>query len=221
MMKSRLVWVVLPLGITLMVGTLILSRRNGVVPTSSEVSIIAFANLSMLAVALLIASRRPHNAVGWILLAGSLSMLLTQFITQWARFTLLTQPGALPLGLAAAWVSLWIWVLMIFFLFILLPLLFPTGRPLSSKWRVVLWLTGLGLLVVILTFGLAPGPMEELEPARNPLGLEVLAPIYASIEVFSTLIFLLLIGLALVSVVIRYRVSKGDERAQMKWIQIK
>jgi hypothetical protein len=214
--KSILISVILLLAAALFAGIFILSRLNGAVHSSSDYSI-AFAMLVVLAVALFIVVRRPQNAVGWILLAGSFSMYFTQLITLWARFTLVTQPGALPLGMAAAWASLWVWAVMMYFLFILLPLLFPTGRPISAKWRPVVWLTGFGMVVLILAFGLAPGPMEDLEPLRNPLGLEVMAPFIGVIEVLSSLILLLLIGLALLSVLVRYRLSRGEERAQMKW----
>jgi hypothetical protein len=214
--RTSWIWVSLPLGAALLAGVFILSRLNGEPPASSEISI-AFTTLFVLAVAAWIVAHREDNATGWILLAGSMSLFITQFITEWAQYTLLTEPGALPFGNAAAWISLWIWVVMIFILYIWLPLLFPTGRPISPGWRRVLGLTGLGLVLLILTFGLKPGPMEELEPARNPLGFDALAPFYPALEVFSTLVFLFLIGLALLSVVARYRHSQGDERAQMKW----
>jgi hypothetical protein len=210
------VWLTLPVGIAMVAGILILSQLNGEEFSSSEFSIV-FTTLFVLGVSLLIISRRTGNLIGWILLGAAFSFFTTQFVTEWARFALLTRPGALPFGQAAAWISLWIWVVMIFFLYILLPLFFPTGRLVSPRWRPVLWLTGIGLFFIILAFGLIPGPMEELEPLPNPLGLETIAPFIEEIQIFSTLFFLLLIGLASLSVLIRFRQSKGDERAQLKW----
>jgi hypothetical protein len=215
-MKSKLVWITLFIGVSLVAGIRVLSVLNGEEFSSSDLSL-AFATLSVQVIALFIVSRRADNVVGWLLLAGSLGMLLSEFTTQYAHYALSIQPGALPLGLLAAWTSTWIWSVMVFAFFILLPLLFPTGRPLSNKWRIVLWFALAELAFAFLTFGLAPGLIEDLEQVRNPLGWEALAPVYEVIEITSTLGFLALIGLALLSVAIRFRLSRGDERAQMKW----
>jgi hypothetical protein len=91
--------------------------------------------------AALVASRRPDNAVGWILLAIALSLAGGLFATQYANRTLVDAPGSLPGGLAAAWFQSWLWTPLTG-LFPLLVLVFPTGSLPSRRWRPVLWAIG-------------------------------------------------------------------------------
>jgi hypothetical protein len=44
-------------------------------------------------------------------------------------------PGHCPAGLVAAWVSNWIWLPIGLLTVVFSPLLFPTGRSVSSRWR--------------------------------------------------------------------------------------
>jgi hypothetical protein len=46
----------------------------------------------------LIAARRPHNSIGWLILAVAESFVLASFAYQHALDTLITAPGALPAG---------------------------------------------------------------------------------------------------------------------------
>ena len=85
-------------------------------------------------VGLIIASRRPANPLGWLLLSFGLSLSANEFLRAYADYTLFYRPGTLPAGLAIAWVATWIWA----FIFPILPfvfLLFPDGRLPSCRWR--------------------------------------------------------------------------------------
>jgi hypothetical protein len=53
-----------------------------------------------------IASRRPHNLVGWLFLAAGLGFAVVGFSYQYAVYAVLTSPGLL--GPEAAWVLNWI-----------------------------------------------------------------------------------------------------------------
>ena len=215
-MKSRLIWLDVPLMVALIIAIRILSVRNSDPISSSDLGIIAAAVIVHL-VGLYILSQQPKNSIGWVLLSGSACMFLAEFFVQYARYTLLSQPGVLPFGLIAGWFSLWTWTPVIFCFFILLPLLFPTGKPISRGWRLFYWIAWIEFLGSVSLFAFAPGPMEELAPHLNPLRLEFLSPYYESLLGISTVSLLLLAGAAFLSTIARYRSSRGDEREQMKW----
>jgi hypothetical protein len=168
-------------------------------------------------VGLLIISRQSHNSIGWILICTALGTSLYLFSYQFARYGLLKEPGSVPLGLFFAWVSSWIWVLYAIPVVTYLPLLFPTGRLPSYRWKGVAWLTGGYLVFVALSEALRPRPLAGFESFRNPFGLESASNSFKFIELFASS---LLVALALASVsslVIRFARSRGDERAQLKW----
>ena len=205
----------MPLLLILMIGIRILTILNGT-PANTEISIV-ISGFVIVVVGVLIVSRQPANTIGWLLLIGSSFMYLAEFAYQWARYSLIINPGALPFGLVVAWFSLWLWTPVIFCFFILLPLLFPTGRPLTPRWRMVALIGWFEFILTIFMFGLHPGPMEGLEPIPNPLGLNLPVSFFDTLDLISTISLLVLVGLAFFSFVIRYRVSSGEERLQMKW----
>jgi two-component system, NarL family, sensor kinase len=81
-----------------------------------------------------VASRRPENPVGWLLVLASLVITTSHFSAQYAIYALLAQPNSLPAGEALAWIFSWLLPIMIG-LQVLYLLLFPTGRLPSRRWR--------------------------------------------------------------------------------------
>ena len=58
-----------------------------------------------------LASRRPGNRIGWLLLVVGLVLGLHAFAHQYGLRALVAAPGSWPGGWAAAWLSNWIWVI--------------------------------------------------------------------------------------------------------------
>ncbi len=85
-----------------------------------------------------IASRRPRNPVGWLILGHALCFSLGEFSRQYAIYGLLTEPDALPLARAMASPPYWVWYPGLV-LTSLLSLYFPNGRLISRRWRPVVW----------------------------------------------------------------------------------
>jgi hypothetical protein len=103
------------------------------------------------------------------------------------------------------------------FYFILLPLYFPNGRPVSPRWRVVTWIT-VGLLPVgILLQALTPGETVYATGIPNPLAVEALRPVGDVVgpPLLATYIGLIFVSAA--SLVVRLLRSTGEERQQLKW----
>ena len=55
----------------------------------------------------IVASRRPENPIGWLLLVSALAITMNNFSAQYAIYALLAQPNSLPAGQALAWIASW------------------------------------------------------------------------------------------------------------------
>ncbi|HJP65816.1 MAG TPA: hypothetical protein VKA30_05865, partial [Actinomycetota bacterium] len=115
----------------------------------------------------LIWSRRPEERLGWILVIHGLLTAVTLFTGEYATVAALG-PGHLPYAQWTAWVSSVAQTFTIVGLVVLM-FLFPTGRPLTPRWRLVGW--GLGTGVFALMDTVVHGPMldSNIDYIRNPL----------------------------------------------------
>ncbi len=167
----------------------------------------------------LIASRRPGNPIGWIFCFAAFCQGSIIFGEEYATYALLTEPGSLPLGPEASWLKEWSWAPGLGLILVFLPLLFPDGRPPSRRWRPVAWLGGLsiGLISVLGSVLLWP----ERGPALMGHGGEAeyaVAPVWALVIDFAAFPMMLIAGLgAVVSLFVRFRRARGEERQQIKW----
>ena len=122
----------------------------------------------------LIVSRRPGNIIGWLFLVSAVAGGMQFFSGQYATVAL-SGSTRLPGGAYAAWLS----TLMQFAAVsttLFLILLFPTGRLLSPRWRVVAGTTGLVILGSLISLALSPGPIQDFAPTPNPFGVRVVVP---------------------------------------------
>ncbi len=207
-----LAWSLCLLCVVLAVASLILALLNG--RTLGEIflaldgpSIATLATLivSFSVVGALIASHRPKNPIGWIFLAVGFFQGLLSAADQYAVYALLTDPGSLPLGAEAAWLGL----------VCCLPLLFPDGHPPSRRWRPVAWLGGLSIGLTVVS------SMILLWPERGPAlvtGDENPSHVVNVLVGFIAVPMLFVDGLgAVISLFVRFRRTRGDERQQIKW----
>jgi hypothetical protein len=169
----------------------------------------------------LIASHRPENPIGWLFCAAALFYGIEIAGEEYAIYALFTNPDSLPLGAELAWLTEWIWVPAFGIILVFLPLLFPDGHLPSRRWRGVGWLGGLsiGLICVLTSIVLWPergpallqlegfgGEVEEWRSAISEWVLQLGGPM------------LLVAGLgAVISLFVRFRRARGDERQQIKW----
>jgi len=175
------------------------------------------AELAIITVGALVAARRPGNPIGWILLAAGLSMTVGDFADGYAVHGLLSRPGSLPGAGVMAGVSEWARGPTIIGAFTLAFLLFPEGRPLSPRWRPIVWLAATATLLVGL-IALKPGPLSDYPFVTNPFAITGAAGVVIGI-LGNAAFYLLLITLVLaaVSLILRFRRARGDERQQLKW----
>jgi hypothetical protein len=158
------------------------------------------------------ASHRPGNPVGWVLCAIGLSWGVAHFTSEYATYALLAVPGSLPAAEAAAWIYSWVWVPGLGFI-VFLPLLFPSGRLPSPRWRPFAWFSVLlaGAGTIMAAFSPAPGVGLSV---RNPFGMESLPNLSEQLQA----LMFALIFVASASLVVRLYHARGVERQQIKWV---
>jgi hypothetical protein len=174
--------------------------------------------MSFATVGALVASRRPGNAIGWIFCYLGLSFPLVGAGEEYALYALVTEPGSLPGGEGLVWLAAVLSGPIVFAVFALVFLLFPEGRLLSRRWRLVIWLD-LIAAVCLLTWAFEPGPLENLGLVRlaNPFGMERLAALLGILGMVGLLMTLAVAVAGGISLVVRFRRARGVERQQLKW----
>jgi len=173
--------------------------------------------LAFVVIGAVVASRRPRNAVGWILLADGLLWQLVSAVAGYTGYALFARPGGLPAGRVTAWLLNWGWVLPL----VLLPfffLLFPDGRLRSSRWRPVAWLAALAPVPIMLRDALAPGPLEAVPSVTNPLGLPGAERLLSTVGAAAEALLAPLVLASVACFVLRFRAARGVERQQFKWL---
>ena len=164
----------------------------------------------------LIASRRPENPIGWLCLVDGLLWTTTDMLDYHSLYVM-ASPGSVPFPVGLAGVNHWLWVPTVGLLGTYVFLLFPDGRLPSRRWRPLAWLSGVVIASGSLGLMLSPGPLDMPRGIRNPFGLEA-AP-WVAVAAYAILPLLPLCMLAsALSLVMRYRRSRGDVRQQIKWI---
>lgn len=190
-------------------GCVVVIALNGVAGEGIELTLAAAV---FTLVGALILYRTEGNRVGWVMAAIGLSL----FVGGVASTADEASAIALAVG-GALWLS---W-------FVLLGLLvywFPTGRPVTPRWRFLGWLA-VPMALIAASYVVAEELCVESAPGGdcevwvdNPIGVSgVPNPEYGD---FSTVGYMVLVGfivLSTTSLVVRFIRSRGVERLQMKW----
>jgi hypothetical protein len=135
-----------------------------------EDSTLLLAFAAFMAVGAVIVAHRPGNAVGWIFSAIGLLVAAGVAATEYAARASLGRPGALPGAVLAAWYNSWWWYPTFALVLVFTPLLFPTGRLLSARWRLVAAAAAAATVGVTALSALKPTLQDEDYVVRNPIG---------------------------------------------------
>jgi hypothetical protein len=151
----------------------------------------------------LVASRRPRNWVGWILLADGLLWTFGAVLDSYRVYGL-ARPGSVPFSGVVHALGQWLWVPAVGLFAVYLILLFPDGRLPSRRWRPLAWFSG--AVMVLLSAGIG-----------KPFGLEQYPWVSDALPVVLALLPLCILASA-VSLVLRYRRAGTEVREQIKWV---
>jgi hypothetical protein len=165
-------------------------------------------------VGLVIAVRRPKLVFGWLMLVASFAFIGGELAHSYATQAL-RHPGTLPAGMVAAFLQSL--QLIGFAVLPLLLLLFPDGQLPTRRWKPVAWAAVVSPVLMLPLLLLTPGLMVDGVPAsQNPLGLQALDDLDLVGPLFAAWYLILL--LALVSLLLRFRRARGEQRQQLKWV---
>ena len=201
---------------------LLLLARSAPVPESWDANLSIAGQLSsslMLVfsvVGVLIASRQPRNPIGWIFLADGFLWNFLGFTDYYGIYGV-ARPGSVPFPVFVAGFNNFLWVPAVGLLGTYALMLFPDGKPPSSRWRPLAWLTGVTLVSVSLLVALSPGPLQSLGGTQNPFALDLPSWVEGATYVILLLLPLCMLASA-ASLVARYRRAVGEQRQQIKWI---
>ena len=215
----RLAWAVFGVEILLFgIGvwlTILIGRHHGDVIgelVSDGGFLLAFV-LLFPGLGVVLATRRPSNPLGWLMLA--VGFFAIEPLSIYGTYALETGRS----GGAAIAATSWSWVPVIGIAGVFVLLLFPDGHLPSPRWRWFAWAVAIGMMVVSLAIFFGPGNLaDEGHPElQNPFGIEALE---SFIGVFYAALLVIPLGIlgAAWSLVVRFRRSGPTERLQIRWL---
>jgi len=218
---GRLAWGLASVAIAFTLASAVLLAFNGLAMLGSFRPHEIIVGTVYAATGALIAARNPRNAVGWVLIAGSLFWTTSLFGEQYGWFAGILHPGALPGAGFAAWLQSWVWQPGTALMLVYLPLLFPDGRFRSRRWR------AFGIVVAVATMLAVSGAGGAYWPLRGDIRLMVVGNTDATtmggmFAVLANATIVVMLGplVAAAGSILRFRDSRGDERQQMKWFAL-
>ena len=177
--------------------------------------IVAFAAFPVIGYVL--ATRRPENAIGWLMLGMGVFFGLSSITSSLGGYLLHSGHRDAAVWLYAIDSPSWVPIVVLPITFLLL--LFPDGHLPSRRWRWFAWTIGIGISLVYLVILVGPGKLEEspVKGATNPIGIEALRPILEGAQALILVIPIAVLG-SLLALILRFRRSSGIERLQLRWL---
>jgi hypothetical protein len=198
---------------------LTVASQVAVVLAGAGVDFVGITFLSFPVVGILIVSRQPRNAIGWVLVGLGFTLVIGELLRAYIHLALTVEPGSLPGAEWALALTQHSWVAAVGLPGTFLILLFPDGRLPSRRWRPWAFFCACALVLSYVALTIIPGSFTEpgYPDVRNPLGVDALSPIAEAIVPVVGLIPIAMVGCA-VALVRRFRRSSGVERVQLKWL---
>jgi hypothetical protein len=172
--STRVAWGLLAAFGAIFVTANALSAANGDFRTQPLLETVPLwlAFTAFMVVGALIVAHRPGNPIGWIFSAIALLAAGGGLAETYAQYAYETRPGSLPGAIVATWFAWSSWYPTVALAVVFTPLLFPTGRLLSPRWRPVAWLAGAVTAAIVALAVLQPTfVLESGRAVDNPIGV--------------------------------------------------
>jgi hypothetical protein len=171
----RAVYGLVALGTVLWLGAGLVNLAND--HNSLTGLVVLLLGLCYAVVGLIVALRQPRSPIGWIFLVAWVATGMGALSGSYAQYWVDGQGGSAALGKAAAVYANSGWVPFILLPATFLLLLFPDGRLLSHRWRIVVWLDAVGIVCAFLSDVVRPGPIYDFPQVTNPIGVDGLVTV--------------------------------------------
>lgn len=162
----------------------------------------------------IVATRRPRNPIGWILCLVGVALTGAFFASTLYPTGTRSIPQA---GRWLAWTTEILTPAALLSMLTFLLLLFPSGKLVSSRWRVVAWLAGLLILGLSLNTAFGTEQIWTDPIVRNPVYVPAVETVLRPTGTLVLVLAPVVIVASLASLAVRFNRSHGVERRQMKW----
>jgi hypothetical protein len=214
-----LAWALCILSVVLAVASVALATFNGenLVELVADHHAIGILNALVLPlIGALIVMGDHRHPLAWLLIVDGLFLAVFNFAAQYAPLALglTSRRLSLPGGELASWLASWTMLPGIVVGSVFLTLLVPDGRLPSRRWRPLAWAGALNVVVpsAILAIGYWPLRGPELVTQEGPEPALLGAVFWLAFQ-----LALLLGGISIVALVLRFRRAGAVPRQQIKW----
>jgi len=179
--------------------------------------VVAFGMFAV--VGALISSRDRRNVIGGLLLWCALVIVFSALCSELTTW-LVVHGRVGPFTVFCGFMNNVGWVCSILPTILLLPLLFPDGKLPSRRWRILLWLVAVSLVVMFFDLLLAQRTFTGSNPdigVTNPLYVPAIGRL-PTFDPAIGVLFPIFAICAIVSLFLRFRRAHGVERQQIKWV---
>jgi hypothetical protein len=209
--RALIAWLVVAADLT----AVLLAQLYNATPLISIVLVSVIASFVIVGATLV--TRVAANPIGWILWSSGSFMAWSIAANTYANYSLDRFGGTLPGTVAVALLSNVGIIPILTVTAIFVPLLFPDGHLPSPGWRAVGWFAGVAIGLTTFISALKPGPMSNGVAIENPIASTGVGTLPEVVGVAVVGALFLSFGLAVGSVVWRYRHGAPVERQQTRW----
>jgi len=161
--------------------------------------------------------QRPGTRIGALFCLGGVVLTVLGAGGLYARYTAAHPSSGLPGGVFVSWLADTAAVPTVALFAAIVPQLFPDGRPLSRRWRPALWAAWAFLVLATVGNALTPQGLESVKGRPNPYAVPGLRWLWGAMIGISLPLMVIAVLSGLITLMLRWRRSSGDERQQLKW----
>jgi hypothetical protein len=188
-------------------------------PLAAEFAFLA-VYVTIATVGAVVAVRRPRHRIGWLFLVSAWVFGAAELAHGYAHHAVLAGTSGTLLAQWAALLGVVLFDPPFIMMTMYLALIFPNGRLLSPRWRIVAGLLLAAVIALTVVRILSPGTIPGFPEFDNPLGVPRAAASLSLITSIVDALFVPIVVAIAVGVVLRYRRATPGERQQFKWVAL-